>query len=57
MEQIIEFRTVQLQPTLSAKRCCERCGADVWHIRQNGEIYCADCDEVCNLQLQVKNEH
>lgn len=58
MAQIIEFRTVQsMQPTLSAKRCCERCGADVWHIGQNGEIYCADCDEVCNLQLQVKNEH
>jgi uncharacterized Zn finger protein (UPF0148 family) len=58
MAQIIEFHTVQsMQPTLSAKRCCERCGADVWHFGQNGEIYCADCDEVCKLQLQVKNEH
>lgn len=57
MAQIIEFRPVQpMQTTFSAKRCCERCGAEVWHIAQNGKIYCADCDEVCKLQLQVKNE-
>jgi hypothetical protein len=41
----------------TAKKCCARCGADVWHIRENGEAFCADCDQVCSLQLQVKNEH
>lgn len=58
MAQIIEFRTAQLmQPTPALKKCCERCGSDVWHIGQDGEIYCADCEEVCSLQLQVNNEH
>ena len=60
MAQIIEFRTVQPRPSIpSVKQCCSRCGADVWHIGENGEIYCADCEEVCSLrlQLQVKNEH
>ncbi|NMM05637.1 hypothetical protein [Polaromonas sp.] len=58
MAKIIEFRIAQLmQSTAAVKKCCERCGSDVWHIRQNGEIYCADCEEVCSLQLQVKNEH
>jgi hypothetical protein len=62
MEQIIKFRIVQSQlqsvlPKVAAKKCCARCGADVWHISENGEVFCADCDEVCNLQLQAKNEH
>lgn len=57
--QIIDFRTVRsMYPVMiPAKKCCLRCGADVWHIRENGDICCADCDEVCPLQLQVKNEY
>lgn len=60
MAQIIEFRRVPpKQSAPSANQCCLRCGADVWHIGENGEIHCADCEEVCDLrlQLQVKNEH
>jgi hypothetical protein len=60
MAQIIEFQKVQPRsPIFSAKQCCSRCGADVWHIGENGEIYCADCEQVCSLrlQLQVKNEY
>lgn len=62
MAQIIEFRAMQhrLQSRLpldAAKKCCSRCGADVWHISESREVFCADCDEVCNLRLQVKNEH
>lgn len=58
MAHIIEFRTAQSRPPAAlANKCCSRCGADVWHLRENGEICCADCDEVCTWQLQLKNEH
>lgn len=66
MAHIIEFRTMQSRlrpqpqsglPMRTAKKCCARCGADVWHISESGEVFCADCDQVCNLQLQNKNEH
>lgn len=43
-----EVRT-DLSPT--AKCCCSNCGADFWHIRQNGEVFCADCDEPSNVHF------
>ena len=53
MAQIIEFRAVHPRPSPPlAKQCCLRCGADVWHIGETGQVQCADCEEVCHLRLQ-----
>lgn len=58
MAQIIDVRTAQSRrPAVAANQCCPRCGADVWHLRENGEIFCADCEQVCAYQLQLKNEY
>lgn len=56
--QIINFRITQSEPQAAlAKECCTRCGADVWHMRGNGEIYCADCEQSYPVRLQVSNEY
>lgn len=56
--QIINFRIAQSEPQAAlANKCCTRCGADVWHMRGNGEIYCADCEQSYPVRLQVSNEY
>lgn len=56
--QIINFRIAQSEPQAAlAKKCCTRCGADVWHMRGSGEIYCADCEQCYPVRLQVSNEY
>jgi protein-arginine kinase activator protein McsA len=57
MGQVIDFWSARPQvQAVESKKCCPRCGADLWHIRESGEVCCADCDEVCPLRLQMKNE-
>lgn len=60
MGQVIDFWSAQeVRPALSpdAKCRCTNCGADLWHIRGDGEVCCADCDAVCPYRLQQKNEN
>ena len=58
MAQIIDFRiTHARQAAAPTNKCCTRCGADVWHMRGNGEIYCADCEQKYPLRLQVNNKY
>lgn len=58
MAQIIDIRTNQSrQPTGLTNKCCSRCGADVWHMRENGEIYCADCEQKYPISVQVNIEY
>jgi predicted amidophosphoribosyltransferase len=48
MEPMIDCwssRNNHADPSPVAKRCCTNCSADFWHIRRNGEVFCADCDE------------
>lgn len=59
MGQVIDFWSAEeIRPTISndAKCKCTNCGADLWHIRCDGEICCADCDAVCPYRLQKRDE-
>ncbi len=38
--------------TMEAKELCARCGADVWYILKNGEVCCADCEQIAPWLLQ-----
>ncbi len=54
MGQVIEFRPAQVArpaPLAEAKCRCGICGADLWHIKESGEVCCADCDTVCPYRL------
>ena len=59
MGQVIDFHIVagSFKPAgyCEQKRRCGRCGADLWHILDNGEICCADCEAACPHRLQTKN--
>lgn len=59
MAKIIDFWTAQeVRPAMAPEmKCrCTTCGTDLWHIGTNGEVSCADCDAVCPLRLQMKND-
>ena len=59
MGQVIDFWTAAPLRQASAQdaKCrCGNCGADLWHISQNGEVCCADCDAVCPFRLQARDE-
>ena len=60
MGQVIDFWSAEeIRPAVKpeAKCRCTNCGADLWHIRGDGEVCCADCDAVCPYRLQMKNEN
>jgi hypothetical protein len=60
MGQVIDFWSArELPPAMppEAKCRCANCGSDLWHVSRSGEVCCADCDEVCPLRLQAKNEN
>lgn len=59
MGQVIDFWSAQeIRPSISPDmKCrCTNCGADLWHVRCDGEVCCADCDAVCPVRLQRKNQ-
>ncbi len=35
---------------------CPVCGADLWHICEDGEVCCADCDTPCPYRLQCREQ-
>ena len=58
--QVIDFFSAReiAEPEPAPAKCrCRNCGADLWHITAAGEVCCADCDAVCPLRLQLKNEN
>ncbi len=59
MGQVIDFwtaRELAAAPAEPEPPCrCGRCGADLWQIRGDGELCCADCDAVCPYRLQRRD--
>lgn len=44
----------ELTPEMKCR--CTNCGADLWHISQSGEVFCADCDEPSTQHSVIKND-
>jgi hypothetical protein len=59
MGQVIDFPVYAADkrpPAGPEQKCrCARCGADLWHILDNGEICCADCEAACPFRLLNKS--
>ena len=56
MAQIHYLRAAPTAVPASPKRCCERCGADLWTLTLDGAVRCADCEQIHPLLVQPRLE-
>ncbi len=52
MAQIHYFRAAPTPAPTASKRCCERCGADLWTLTLDGLVRCADCEQIHPWRVQ-----
>ncbi len=53
MAQILFLDPPPLADPAAPRRCCERCGADVWTISDQGWVACADCELIHPMRVQA----
>ncbi|MGQ0711666.1 MAG: hypothetical protein ACT4NV_18180 [Rhodoferax sp.] len=52
MAQILFLAPPPLVEPTAPRRCCERCGTELWTITTQGWVACADCELIHPLRVQ-----